>query len=387
MTDDLLWMVLLSLNYLDETDDMSVFDEVKPFVNISPTQKAEEGTIYDHCCRAIDKVLSRWSPRGLPLIGEGDWNDGMSHVGTKWKGESVWLGHFLYGILTRFDSVCEERGDKKRAQNYRDRAKKLKDAINKHGWDGQWYIRATRDNGIPLGSKTQRRGKIFLNAQSWAVINGTATPERAKIAMNSVYKKLFSQYGPLLFTPGYDVLDPTIGYLSRYAPSVRENGGVYTHAAAWGVQAAAIMGEGEKAYQAYKNMCPAHRGKNPDLYLAEPYVTPGNVDGPDSEKFGRGGWTWYSGSGSWMQKVGYNWICGIRATRKGLIIDPCIPAEWKSFTAKRFFRGNTFNIEVKNPKGVNKGVKEIQVNGEIIKGNMIPVPHKKDTFEVKVVLG
>lgn len=387
MTDDLLWMVLLSLNYYDETNDASLFDDRAPFVNTDPKKKAEEGSVYDHCCRAIDTVLSRWSKRGLPLIGEGDWNDGMSHVGLNWNGESIWLGHFLYGILNRFAPVCKARKDARRAKHYVDRAKKLKAAINKHGWDGQWYIRATRDNGIPLGSRSQRRGKIFLNAQSWAVINGTATPERAKIAMKSVYKHLFREYGPLLFTPGYDQIDPTIGYLSRYAPSVRENGGVYTHAATWGVQAATIMGDGEEAYSGYRNMNPVYRAMNSEKYLAEPYVTPGNVDGPDSEKFGRGGWSWYSGSGSWMQKVAYNWICGIRASQEGLVIDPCIPKKWKGFKAKRTFRGSTYYITVRNPKKVNKGVIKITVNGTEIKGILIPESAKKGTFDVIVTMG
>lgn len=387
MTDDLLWMAFLSLNYYDETGDFSLFREKRAFVNTNPKRKAQMGTIYDHCCRAIDKVLSRWSKRGLPLIGEGDWNDGMSHVGLKWKGESIWLGHFLYGILNRFAVICEKQKDTTRAKRYRTRAKKLKQAINKHGWDGAWYIRATRDNGIPLGSKSQRRGKIFLNAQSWAIINDTATEKRARIAMKSAYKYLFQKYGPLLFTPGYDTLDTTIGYLSRYAPSVRENGGVYTHAASWGVQAAAKLGDGDIAYEAYCNMCPVYRAMKPALYLAEPYVTPGNVDGPDSEKFGRGGWTWYSGSGSWMQKVAYNWICGIRAEAEGLVIDPCIPKKWKGFKAKRTYRGSVYYIKVKNPERVNRGIKKMTVNGREIKGNVVQAAKKKGTFAVEVLMG
>lgn len=386
MVDDLLWLALLVLNYIDETGDESILDEVAPYVTKAGEPK-QEGTIYDHICRSYEKVLSRWSPRGLPLMGEGDWNDGMSHVGPKWKGESVWLAHFFYGLLNRLAPVCEKRGEKDRAARYLDRAKKLKDAVNQHAWDGEWYIRATRDNGIPLGSKTESRGKIFLNAQTWAVICGTATPERARIAMNSAYKYLYREYGPLLFTPGYDKLDETIGYLSRYAPSVRENGGVYTHAACWGVQAAAIMGDAEKAYEAYRNMCPVYRGEDPDQYYAEPYVTPGNVDGPDSPNFGRGGWTWYSGSGSWMQKVAYNWICGIRASKEGLVIDPAIPASWKSFKAKRKFRNATYYIEVQNPNGANKGVKELTVDGKKLNGNIVPAFSDGKEHRVTVVLG
>lgn len=386
MTDDLLWLALLTCNYIDETADYSLLNIKAPYVAIKG-KKQEFGTIYDHCCRAIDKVLSRWSPRGLPLIGEGDWNDGMSHVGTKWKGESVWLGHFLYGILIRFAPMCEKKKEVSRAKTYLTRAKKLKDAINEHAWDGKWYIRATRDNGKPLGSKSERRGKIFLNAQTWAVINKTATPERARTAMNSAYKHLFKDYGPLLFTPGYDKLDPTIGYLSRYAPSVRENGGVYTHAATWGVQAAAMMGDADMAYMGYKNMCPVYRGMDPDHYYAEPYVTPGNVDGPDSPNFGRGGWVWYSGSGSWMQKVAYNWICGIRASKEGLIVDPCIPSAWTGFKAKRTFRGVVYMIDVKNPNNVSKGVQQIIVDGKQIKGIVIKPFNDKKVHTVEVIMG
>lgn len=387
MTDDLLWLTLLMLNYMDETGDYKILDARAPYV-AKRGEKQQSGTLYDHSCRSIDKVLSRWSPRGLPLIGEGDWNDGMSHVGVHWKGESIWLGHFLYGILVRFSEMCQRKKDSQRAKNYLTRAQKLKEAINKHAWDGEWYIRATRDNGIPLGSKTERRGKIFLNAQTWAVINDTATPERARIAMNSAYKHLYLKYGPLLFTPGYDQLDPTIGYLSRYAPSVRENGGVYTHAACWGVQAAAKIGDSEKAYEAYKNMCPVYRAlDNADHYYAEPYVTAGNVDGPDSPNFGRGGWSWYSGSASWMQKVAYNWICGIRASKDGLIIDPSIPKAWKSFKAKRTFRDAVYLIEVRNPKGVNRGVRKMIVDGKVLSSNVVPAFSDSKTHKVEVVLG
>lgn len=387
MVDDLLWLALITLNYIEETGDESILDEVTPYVT-KPGEAKQEGTVYDHIIRSYEKVLSRWSPRGIPLMGEGDWNDGMSHVGVKWKGESFWLGHFFHGLLNRLAPVCEKRGDKDKAAKYLDRAKKLKVAINEVGWDGEWYVRATRDNGIPLGSKSQDRGKIFLNAQTWAVICDTATPERARIAMNSAYKHLYREYGPLLFTPGYDKLDETIGYLSRYAPSVRENGGVYTHAACWGVQAAAMMGDAEMAYKAYTNMNPVYRAeKNADHYDGEPYVTPGNVDGPDSPNFGRGGWTWYSGSGSWMQKVAYNWICGIRASRKGLVIDPQIPAAWKGFKAQRFFRDTTYKIEVKNPNKKNSGVKELLVDGKRINGNVVPDFRDGKTHTVEVTLG
>lgn len=389
-SDDLLWLPYLTMNYLEETCDEAILDEVTAFLpphgKPAPAQP-ETGTLYEHCVRAIERVYKRWSPRGLPLIGEGDWNDGLSHVGVKWKGESIWLGHFYYGILERFSQVAEDRGDTQRAQEYRLRAAELKEAINKHAWDGAWYICATRDDGRPLGSHTQPTGKIHLNPQTWALINGTASPERASIAMESARKHLYKNYGPLLLTPAYNEVDKSIGYITRYAPAIRENGGVYTHGATWAIQAECMVGNGDLAYDLYRRMCPILRGQDPDLYYAEPYVTPGNVDGPDSPNYGRGGWTWYTGSAAWLFKVAVDWILGVRPTREGLKIDPCIPKDWKKYTIRRKFRGATYEIEVTNPQGLNRGVKSIRVDGKLLDQPIIP-PHKDgQVHQVKVVLG
>ena len=386
MTDDLLWLNYLTLSYLDETADDSILDTIADYV-VTKNGKKESGSLYDHCVRAIEKVLSRFSKRGLPLIGEGDWNDGFSHVGLDWKGESVWLGHFLYDILKRFAPFMIKRGDKKQAAYYLKRAEALKEAINKHTWDGEWFYRATKDDGQLMGSKHAREGKIDLIAQSWAVMAGTTTPERAKQAMKSAEKMLFREYGPLLLTPAYSVTDPHIGYITRYAPSLRENGGVYTHAATWGVLAEALMGEGDKAHEAYRRMCPIVRGLDPEKYYCEPYVTAGNVDGPDSPNFGRGSWTWYSGSAAWMFRVALNGILGIRPVYDGLIIDPSIPKKWGSFTVRRIFRGATYKIEVKNPKHVTHGVKEVWVDGKKIKGNLIKPHGDGNVHKVQVLLG
>jgi cellobiose phosphorylase len=389
-SDDLLWLPYLTMNYLDETADDAILDEVTPFLPAPgrlETEPVEKGTLYEHCVRSIERVYKRWSPRGLPLIGEGDWNDGLSHVGLKWKGESIWLGHFYYGILVRFADVAESRRDKARAQEYRQRAAELKDAINKYAWDGAWYICATRDDGRPLGSHTQTTGKIHLNPQTWALINGTASPERASIAMESARKHLYKNYGPLLLTPAYNEVDPSIGYITRYAPAIRENGGVYTHGATWAIQAECMVGNGDLAHDLYRRMCPILRGQDPDLYYAEPYVTPGNVDGPDSPNYGRGGWTWYTGSAAWLFKVAMDWILGVRATREGLKIDPCIPKEWKKYTVRRKFRGAIYEIEVTNPQNLNRGVKSIRVDGKLLEQPVIP-PHKDGrVHQVKVVLG
>jgi len=386
-SDDLLWLDFITLNYLDETGDDQILDTKVKFLPDPKTKALTQGSLYDHCLRAIDKVFTRFSKRGLPLMGECDWNDGLSHVGIKWKGESIWLGHFFYGILTRIAPICEERGDKKRAKLYLRRAEELKKAVNKHGWDGEWYLGATRDDGRPLGSKTQDQGKIFLNCQTWAVITGVADEKRGRAVMDQAKKHLYREYGPLLLTPAYHVTDPTIGYITRYAPSVRENGGLYTHAGTWAVQAECMMRDGDQAFEVYNSFNPAIRGLDPDNYFVEPYVTPGNVDGPDSPNFGRGGWTWYTGSAGWYAVVILNWLLGIRPTREGLIIDPVIPKKWPGFKMKRLLRGSTYHITVENPKHVSSGVKKLTLDGKPVEGNFIKLPKAKGAHEIYVILG
>ena len=386
-SDDLLWLVFLTIHYIQETADYSILDEKIDFLPDLKTKKVEKASLYIHCLRAIDKVFSRWSKRGLPLIGECDWNDGLSHVGIRWKGESIWLGQFFYGILKQFAPYCERKKEATRAKNYVKRAETLKQAIEKYAWDGEWYIGATKDNGEPLGSKSCKQGKIFLNTQTWAVINNMASPERAKKCMQSAEKYLFREFGPLLLTPAYSVTDPTIGYITRYAPAVRENGGLYTHAGTWAVQAVAMTGDGDKAYKAYCSFNPPLRGLDPDIYYVEPYVTPGNVDGPDSPHFGRGGWTWYTGSAAWSFRIALDYMLGIHAVEEGLQINPAIPKDWKGYNVKRFFRGAIYQMTVKNPKHVSTGVKQIKVNGNKIEGNLV-VPQKgKGPHQIEVILG
>jgi len=382
MTDDLLWMVFVGLEYLKETGDYSIFDEKVKFVDADPAN------VYTHCIKAIDLVLSRFSPRGLPLIGEGDWNDGMSSVGLRWKGESIWLGHFLYGVLRDFVKVCKYYKDNERAQSYTKKAEDLKKSINEHAWDGKWYIRATKDNGESLGSSSSDVAKIFLNAQTWAVINEVAPQDRANQAMDSVEENLFKENGPLLFYPAFTQPDESIGYLSRYAPGIRENGGVYTHAAAWTIPAECILKRADKAYETYSKLCPAKRGiNNPDEYLGEPYVTPGNSDGPQSAYYKRAAWTWYTGSGAWLYRASHEWILGIRAVWDGLLIDPCIPSNWSGFKIERQYRGSKYIIEVENPSNKTSGIKKITVNGKELEGNIITPSKEKTTYQVKAILG
>jgi cellobiose phosphorylase len=381
MTDDLLWLPFVLMNYIDETGNYKILSAKEPYYD----NKIKKDTLFNHSVAAIEKVLTRMSNRGLSLIGAGDWNDGLSAVGLDMKGESIWLTEFFYLILKRFAELSKEIGNDKLHKRYLNKAEQLKRAFDKYAWDGKWFWRATKDDGKKVGSKTSPEGKIYLNAQTWSVISGIAESNKQQKAMDSVTTHLLKKNGCLLLSPAYTIPDKMIGYLSRYAPGRRENGGVYTHAATWAVWAYALLKNNEQAFSSYKNLCPVYNGMNPEGYVAEPYVTPGNIDGPDSPNYGMGGWTWYTGSAAWYQKVIVDWILGIRASKDGLIIDPCIPSDWKEFSVKRIFRGVSYKINVANKSKSGKSKKHISVNGKILAGNTIPVI-KKGEVKVEVYL-
>jgi cellobiose phosphorylase len=298
----------------------------------------------DHVLRAFSRVFERTSSRGLPFIGSGDWNDGLSAAGRQEKGESIWLGHFLAGLLAEWSEVFRRLGDDGRARDFASRREKLVQAINDHGWDGQWYIRATLDDGTKLGTAESSAGRIFLNAQTWAILSEVAPPDRAAQCLQAIKKHLVTDVGPLLLAPAYVRPDPRVGYITRYAPGLRENGGVYTHAACWAIAAAAKMGDAELVESLLNALNPAKR--DPDRYWAEPYVTPGNIDGPQSPHVGRGGWTWYTGSAAWLHRVILEWVLGIRPEWDGLRIQPCLPPSWPSATCRRVYRGSIYTIEI-----------------------------------------
>jgi cellobiose phosphorylase len=388
MTDDLLWLPFLVHQYVEETNDISLLHCWEHFVD-DPTG----ASLYEHCIRSIEKVLSRLSPRGLALIGAGDWNDGLSAVGLEWKGESVWLSQFLYYILKKFTGIMESLDDKERAEGYLRCAKALREAINKYGWDGDWYFYGTKDSGEKLGSKENVEGRIHLNPQTWAVIAEVADGERAEAAMNAVEKYLESDAGPLLLHPAYKSPDAKIGYLTRYAPGTRENGAVYTHAATWAIVATAMLGRAEVAYSIFSKINPVVRSARPKKYCAEPYVTAGNIDGPDSPFYGRGGWTWYSGSAAWLWKAGFEYILGVRPSRQGLIVAPCIPSKWRSYRVQRRFRGAHYKIEIQNPDAVSRGIRSILVDGTPMEHFhpstevVLPVFPKDSLHEILATLG
>lgn len=367
-SDTCLWLAYAVLEYLDETADLSVLGSEHGYLSRDTQTIGRKGSLIDHCRRGIDRALERRSPRGLPLIGAGDWNDGLSHAGLEGRGESVWLAMFLFDVLTRFAPILERMGDTAGAASYRLEAESLRHSVESHAWDGEWYIAGTSDDGRPFGSKESTEGRIYLNPQTWAVISGIASPERSKRAIESVRQHLLKPYGALLLAPAYHEVDPYVGYITRYAPGLRENGGVYSHASTWAVQALAMTGDAEGAWTLWRGMCPPERSQlDADLYAAEPFVMPGNADGPDSPFESRAGWTWYTGSAAWMRRVLVRWILGVRPTYDGLLVSPLLPAEMSQFSLVRTFRGTEFQISVSGTSPY-----ALTVDGEPTKGVILP---------------
>jgi cyclic beta-1,2-glucan synthetase len=307
-------------------------------------------------------------PHGLPLIGAGDWNDGMNRVGWQGKGESVWLGWFLHLTVERFVGVAEARGDEPRVERWRSFLTDLRGALETHGWDGDWYRRAFFDDGTPLGSASNPECRIDSIAQSWGVISGAARRERGEQAMKAVEQYLVRRGDGLvlLFTPPFDKWDVDPGYIKGYLPGVRENGGQYTHAAIWSVLAYAELGDGDKAAELFSILNPINHASTRagiHRYKVEPYVSVADVYA-EPPHLGRGGWTWYTGSAGWMYRAGVEWILGFRLRGETLYLDPCIPRDWQDYDISFRYHSARYEVRVENPHGVMRGVASVEVDGE-----------------------
>ena len=394
-SDDLLWLPYVTIEYIKSTGDYSILDEEAPYLEDEPLRNGEDerytivnqsnknGTIYEHCLKAIDRGL-KFGEHNIPLMGSGDWNDGMSTVGNKGKGESVWVGWFLYKILDGFKEICNYKKDNEKEDEYNTFQEFIRENLEKNAWDGGWYRRAYFDDGTPLGSRENDECKIDSLSQSWSIISNAAKLARAQEAMEAVDRYLVDKDKGLikLLAPPFDKSSLEPGYIKGYVAGVRENGGQYTHAAVWVILALTKLGLGDKAWKYYNMINPINHS-NTELearsYKVEPYVMAADVYIKEPHG-GRGGWSWYTGASGWMYKVGLEDILGLKKIEgKGYKIEPCIPEMWNEYDIN--IKNETEDYKIKVKRGEDKG---ITINGE--KANNDLIPKGKGSLNIEVII-
>jgi cellobiose phosphorylase len=375
--DDHLWLIFSTASYLKETGDIGFLKEKVTF-----------GTIYEHLTRAINFSTKNVGPHGLPKILFADWNDCLNLDQGKGKAESVMVAQMLVGAANEMARIAALIGKKQDIKKFATIAGKMKKAINKKAWDGEWYVRAYTDGLEPVGSKACREGKIYLETQAWAVLSGAADRERALKCMDSVHKHLATEHGIQVMIPPYSKFHHQLGSIGVYPPGLKENGAIFCHPNPWAMVAECMLGRGDRAYEYYRAILPAARNEIADLQKTEPYVYCQMIAGKHHKDFGEGKNSWLTGSACWNFVAVSQYILGVRPDYRGLLVDPCIPKEWKGFSVKRRFRGSDYYITVRNPDSVSKGVKSVTMDGKKLDGNLLPPDIRSGReHHVEVIMG
>jgi len=378
-SDDHLWLALAVNAYVKETGDFAFLEE-----KVVYNDKKTEGTVWEHLGKALDFTNTYRGPHGLALAGRADWNDTLNLDIGNGIAESVFTSMLYCRSALEMIEMAEYLKKDEDASRFRAMYDDMKQAIENTCWDGEWYIRAFDDNGKVIGSKENEFGKIFINSQTWAVLGRVAEGQRSRKCLDSMYEWLNSEYGIVKVYPGFRKFDDDMGGITTYPPGAKENGGIFVHTNPWAMVAEAMEGNGDRAYQYYRQVLPARRNEDADLFEVEPYVYCQNILGKEHPQFGIGRNSWLTGGAAWNLVAATQYILGIRPDYDGLIVDPCIPSSWSGFRAMRVFRGAVYNIEVRNPDHVCKGVKKILVNN--VECDKIPLQPEGESCDILVIM-